>query len=221
MTFGPYQDLTYFLEVDSAGDIEITPDKCTVTTMSRGANSYVRKDFGNRYFGDFKHRFHWKMTGHSADRGLAMIWIVCTLNTSTTYATFYSNNDGLSLYFWYNYGSLDLILRDWSNDNRDTCSTWLENTDYYIEVERYGAIATAKIYTDANFSTILDTLTIVCVTTRYRYFFVTASRNQAGADTISYFTQNYRLTEKMSTLNLGMELGGWGEAGGRTWYTKK
>ena len=171
------EDFRTYTEVDDDGDITVTQTKCDVSTMRRDAVSYVYKDMGVGHFGEFEHKF----TIHI---GTADIFGVCGFwglsNGAYTEQDKRDDNEGLMFKLYERaVGVESLELNEWpafSSDLYDGDA----NTTYYITIERAGLVLTAKIYSDAARTLLLDTLTVACVATAYRYIQTISSRESAA-----------------------------------------
>lgn len=160
------EDFTTYTEVDEGGDITVIANKITVTTMTRGMNSYVYKDFGAGYFTDFKHNIQINLTQLS-NYGAGCYWGTSS-GANHTYALKNTNNDGLLLYTYSSTGVAFFVLREMETNNIDSY-TGAKNTDYYLTFERSGSTLTCKWYSDSARTNLIDTLSIVCPTTAQRY----------------------------------------------------
>lgn len=65
----------------------------------------------------------------------------------------------------------------------DTFEDSIPTITRYIELERSGTTLTAKIYSDNQFSTLLDTLTVTTTTTTHRYLYAGISYNSGVSGT--------------------------------------
>jgi hypothetical protein len=65
-------------------------------------------------------------------------------------------------------------------------------TTYYLVVTRSSTTCTVQIYSDAARTNLLDTLSITCATTAFRYLYVTSSRNVGGANNCTGFSENIK-----------------------------
>jgi len=173
------EDYTEYTEVDENDDITVTSNNLTVSTMRRDALSYVRADKGADHFGDFEHLLEFKYTYADTSAHIS-IWALSNL-----YNTIYdrnTNNEGMSLNFYSSAGQERLQLRDEGNENFDHWQGPTINTWYWLTIKRDGTTLTCKIYDDADRTEPpVDTLTVTCVDTAFRYIFGLSS----------YDTDNY------------------------------
>lgn len=179
-----FEDLTTFTEVDSDGDITITADSCAYDTMRRDAVSYVYKDYGAGYFGDFSIDFEFAISAQS----LANNMIFGLSNTIGTLTDHDTANDGLTILGYHSGSSIGVYLVDYPTANNDSYTTAGSAIGpIYATFVRSGTTATFYIYSDSNRSVLVDTLTVTCSNTTYRYLYVLASLN-SGIDPAQWIT---------------------------------
>ena len=185
-----YEDFTQYVEVDEDGDITVTATKCSVSTMRRDALSYVRADKGVDHFGDFEHLVTVYGSGANAEAACGF-WMLS--NGANTLQEGYVGNVGIAILL-YKTTTYQLTAYDFSNDNSDYYDISID-TAYYLTIERSGTALTVKIYSDAARTTLLDTLSITCATTQYRYIFGVASRNSTStpAAVLTGYSENLDL----------------------------
>jgi len=176
-------------EIDEDDDITVTSSKYDVSSMRRDAESYVRADMGAGHFSDFEHL----VTVHvsSVDsHGAASFWGLS--NSSNTYGQQDDNDEGLAGWLWYN----EIGVCDFTNDNEDWYVGSPPDT-YYCTIKRDGTTLSMKIYSDADRTDLLDTLSITCGTDTYQYVFGVMSRESDAdpSDSISFYSENLDLQE--------------------------
>lgn len=94
-------------------------------------------------------------------------------------------NVGQAVYFYTDTSGVHFIgIEDEQNDNGDSYSGASLSTNYYLEIQRSGTTLTCKIYSDATFTTLVDTLSIVCNSTSWRYLSAFAGENSGFAGTV-------------------------------------
>ncbi len=189
----PFQDFTGYTEVDEDTDITVTSTKIDVVTMRRDALSYVRSpDFGAGHFGDFEHLITFYQT--SGDRySIASFWAVS--NGSNTIQQMDTNNEGMDARIYNVAGANvpEMYILDSTNDNADSY-TGTNATIYYCTFERSGTTLTNKIYDDSGRTNLLDTPTITCGATTYRYVYGLQSR-ESGTESITIYSENLDIQE--------------------------
>jgi hypothetical protein len=193
------EDLLTYTEVDSDGDITVTSPSASFVTMRQDADSYVYKDFGASYFGDFDIEFEAEITFSEAQgappAGVSQALLCSVSNTIGNFPDFDTANDGIMIDTYNLTGQFLIRLRDFSNDNSDLYDmggvfVWGK---YYFKFERSGTTATCKIYSDSARTILVDTLSITCETGDKRYLNVLASRDQTptASNSITGYTQNF------------------------------
>lgn len=187
-------DCTTYTETDAGSDITVTSTKVTVDTMVQTVDSGVYKSYGADYFGDFLHRAKINVTAASAVSSPSYVAIAYT-DGDYTYADMDTNNLGIALCVSSSgdAGNYLLYLRDFTNDNNDITGNITINSARYVELERSGTAFTVKIYTDSGYSSLEDTLTIVCGADTYEYHVISGSRESAGAFTLSWTVEDILL----------------------------
>ena len=193
------EDFTTYFEND--GDIEKTENTVTFTTMRRDADAYVYKDFGAGHFGDFEHLFTFRLTageaGDISDRNWGDIHTLSdgigsvADNDNDTFGVSLIQNQGINdkVYF---------LLKQKENTvlvDSDKSALYDAGSSLYMTIKRAGTVGTLKIYSDSARTNLLETLTITCNTTTYRYLHVIRSGKwvEDPADHISGFVRNLDL----------------------------
>jgi len=188
-----YEDFTTYTEVDEDSDITVTQFEIDCVTMRRDAVSYVRKDFGASYFGDFEVEFGVYL---GLCNGSGLVTCFALSNGANTFQQRLDSNDGLDVtYQDVQFPQNRIIVTEYeAGVNQD-----YYNTDFslwrYITASRINNQFYVKIYSDSGRNTLLDTLQVTCGTTAYRYCYVLTSRDSSalGADTASAKITNLRI----------------------------
>jgi len=184
------EDFTTYTEVDEGDDITVTEHKCDVSTMIRNVTSYVRKDYGVDHFGDFEHLLDIYVSAGDTN-SLGLCWSMS--NGNNTYQSQSAAHDGFFIYL--NEASGSLIIGLVEAGVAEDSYTGSFSTPYYLTVKRVGTTLTCKIYSDAARTNLLDTLTLIVQTTKYRYIAAIGSRQAAGTAAITYYSENLDLQE--------------------------
>lgn len=180
-----------FTEVDVNSDITIVSNKVTVDTMVRNITSYVVKDFGAGYFGDYDIDFEVEVTGGS---GTGLSTIISLSNTLGDLQDGVDANDIICHQLYNNNSNLQIYLNCQNTDEADIYTDGGDTSSLlYCTTKRVGSIATLYIYSDSARETLVDTLSITCETGTKRYLYAVQSRGAGDPDTISYYVQNLRI----------------------------
>ena len=192
-----FQQTSDYVEVDQNGDYDLVtlgPTGVTVTTINKHALSYFRRDRGAAFYGDFRHRFKLVLKAGNPS-GLTGAWAISNgANTLTAMAV---GNDGLSVQW---IGQTSLRIFDYTNNNSDISA--VGTGTFYWEVERASTTMPLTIYSDSGFSVLVDTLTIPCGVTTYRYQFFAHSSDAGGNADVSFDIDELDLLEDAAAMLL-------------------
>jgi len=187
------EDFTTYTEVDPESDIEVTANKCAVTTMERATAAYVWKDFGTDHFGDFEH-LHKFVLQAEVDSCWAGVWALS--NSYHVVWDMYSNNDGLGVELQTTAGGeTRLNLRDYENTNVDFFVLGGAVYTGYCTTERAGTTCTCKLYSDASRTNLIDTLSITCTTTPCQWLHAALGCGVTAGILISFDSEDLDLQE--------------------------
>ena len=150
-----YEDFTSFTEVDIAADrIQKTAHHIDHYAKNN-ETTYLYKDYGAAHFGDFTHRI--KVKNVAGGTGKGVVWMLCDelgdvhslQDTEQTFINIWLyGSDRMYLEEGYS----GLTHQNWYGISADT---W-----YYVKIVKSGTSLNAYIYSDAGYSTLLDTLTL-------------------------------------------------------------
>lgn len=184
------EDLTTYTELDPSSELAVTSTVITYTDVGRTDDAWVYDDKGVAFFdGDFTHHFDIKVTA-DGDFGLNAVW-----GLKNTVSALDVDDDELFAFPYGNGGTFGtLFLREIDADTAysDTFTISID-TFYYLEVERDEAVGTfgtlyARIYSDSNRTTLLDTLSITLHTSKkdWRYIYAFNALNDGDAQINRY-----------------------------------
>ena len=193
-----YEDLTTFTEVDSEGHYTQTTFKSTGTNLNNNSTGYVYKDYGVGHFTDFEHLIdtnHVSSTYSSS--GGCVAGIYCVTNNPTEHE---NCTNGLGLFHYKSIiapNNQYLYIKDYNNSNQDSYTNVSMGTTYYLTIERDDTTGTCKIYSDSDRTTLLDTLSITCETTTYRYLMCGFARGRSVNynHNMEVYAENFDLQE--------------------------
>lgn len=161
------QNFTEYTETDPSAKVAITVTTLTATAVG-GEDAYVVKPapFAEFYDG-WNHRFE---TSASAAAGLSrvLVWGVTKdlLTDIGGYCTSWTS--GVLLVWEYDGANYKLRLLQVGGVS-DASSNLSASVTYYVECRRYAATATVVIYSNAAYTTVVDTITIAMSDARDRY----------------------------------------------------
>lgn len=185
------EDLTTYIEVDSAGDLIITSPKVAFDTIRRDANSAVYKDFGASFFGDFRHDLEFEITAETSTNASCAIWGLNDTIAGATIGDFVAANVGMTMSV--NGSTQVLTLIEYLTDTSDEFNFSL-NTVYYLSVIRDATTMKCFVYSDSDRTILLDTLTITLRThSRYLNAFCSRDSGSNPAANMTGYMQNLDL----------------------------
>ena len=160
------EDFTGWVEVDPAGDLTIVADQITIDSLLKTEDAYVYLDKDPDYFGDFRHYISARMTDSFTTTGFG-IWGLS--NGAHTLQDKADAGEGLVVHLYFTAGGqMRVYLRDRELGTEDYYEGGY-NTSLWFTIERFGIELKCRIYSDAARTILVDTLIVVCATTRYRY----------------------------------------------------
>ena len=156
-----YEAFTTFTEVDNASDrIQKTAnhiDFCSVYDE----NCRVYKDYGVGHFGDFTHKIKVEVTSQDTP-SIGYTWVL-TNELDRSWTLFNTGKTQIAIRFYRSAGGaseLGLYETYSSSEYIDTYSGYSINTWYYIKIVKSGTSLNAYIYSDSDYSVLVDTLTL-------------------------------------------------------------
>lgn len=169
-----YEDFTTYTEVDPNTHITVAANELDLADLARNEDAYVYDDKGAGHFGDFEHLVDIQILSTSGAGSLSAPWGVSNnINDVLAWAT--------GLYIRLNGGTGEIRLVEVNGGSFDTYAG-ARDTWYYLTIERSDTTLTCKIYSDASRTILVDTLSVTCLTTTYRYVYGCASYNSGHAN---------------------------------------
>lgn len=171
-----YQNFTTYTEVDPGSTLTVAANSVTATNMNRNTATYVYKDFGADYFGDFTHESALIATAMAAGSSLAGWELANIINdTQAIYAS-----DGLIVRLFNSAGTILFQMSEVQGGVNSTDSYIASlSAQYYMRIKRTGTNLTCQIFSDAARTVLLDTLILTCATTKFRYQYAISSFGDA------------------------------------------
>lgn len=188
-----------YTEGDPTSLQTVTTHKTNVVGMTDETATYLRYDYGASYFGDFTHRFKVEVDSCTAGGSDTAYLGVYALSSSarTSLTELETNNDGIEIYLRCKSSQSSYTWRLRRNESATVTDAYVDVPPFlirYIEVIRSGSTVTANIYSDALFTTLLDSLT-VSTSTAFRYVYSLVSNNSAVSGVnISASVENLNLS---------------------------
>lgn len=181
------QTYTGYSETDTSTRLTVAATTLTIADLDTDEDMRLIKDFTASYFsGDFEHTLKINVTtGTGAEA--CYVWALTNSVANPIGSLITANTDLLALE-WLN-GTLVLIERNSTVSTTDTSSSLSLSTNYYLRVVRDEAVGTygtlyCYIYTDPEYTTIVDTLTVTLTETNdWRYLWGCSSVGDGAGST--------------------------------------
>jgi hypothetical protein len=186
------EDLMLYTEVDEDSDIIITNTRAAFDTMRQDANSYVYKDFGVDYFGDFEVKFEAEIT--QSNTVVPQVVLCAFSNTIGSKQTMVDATDGLIVSIDYNSsaGNITTAIKCLGENDWDTFVEGGSTTPLrYYTFKRSGTVLTLDIYSDPNRLILVDAMSCTCEIENKRYFTALAGQGVGSGAAMSGYTQNF------------------------------
>jgi hypothetical protein len=200
-----YRNLSSYSETDPNDHITVETYKVTASGITNGEDAHVVYDFGTNYWDELYIDFEVRLTEDTTN-GDVLYGGACFSNTLDDANNWASGSIGTRIYSITTSPRIYLIITGGTNDYYDIS----KNTTYYCRLERNAGnnIVTLKIYSDSNYSVLLDTLTVTGAgTNKYRYHYALCSYNAGGAASIGGWFQNINMYLNPTPDVVGSSLG--------------
>lgn len=194
-----YEDFTTFTEVDIGADrIQKTANHIDHLAF-RNETTYLYKDYGINHFGDFTHKI--KVRGIAVDNSAeGVVWTLAdALGDIVTLNAGSDNFIALSLY------DNDTDLKFWLYESHsgtlysDTYAGANFNTWYYVKIVKSGTSLNAYIYSDSDYSVLVDTLSLTLHADHsFRYLYGCNTWNNGNAWSITNDIENFFIVKPKS-----------------------
>jgi hypothetical protein len=157
--------------------------------MPRSAVTYVYKDYGANYFGDFQIDFEVEITASQSD-GLAVFALG---NTAGTFDDLLTANSGLVAAMDNSGGNLRLYVQSIPSAAQLSNLSGSTMPLRYARFTRSGTTLTFTTYSDSGRTSQVATVSTTCSTTLFRYLMALTNRDSTGSAYISGYHQNIEL----------------------------
>ena len=174
-----YEDFTTYTEVDIVADrIQKTAQHIDHVAV-RNETTYLYKDKGAGYFGDFTHLIDVRTASHVGNTSLAFTWMLSNTISEAKGQEIVTNKH-LGVYL-YDSGEpqlkLNVLYWDGSSSATDSYAA-AESTWYFLVLKRVGTSFTCEIYDNAERSGApLATLSLTVTADTFQYIYGCASYN--------------------------------------------
>lgn len=185
-----YQDFTDYIEADPNSRIAVAKREITFEDLTRNEDAWVRYNFGTGYFsGNFQHQVVVAATGH-LDAGIVAVWALTNIIDDLV-GIDTASGDYLAVELLYDTGASKYKLRIEEVDGGTPYTDDYEisvDTDYYLTISRDESVGTygtlyCYIYSDAERTTLLDTLSLALHTSKkdFTHLFALNTYNSGDA----------------------------------------
>lgn len=181
------QDFTTYTETDTPARLTVAASTITIATLDDDEDVFCYKDFTASYFAsDYEHTFKFMATAQTGSE-ICYLWGLSDSVALCIGKQITANTD-LHTLSWEN-GAFVLTERNAAVSTTDTSAAASLNTYYYIRVVRDEAVGTfgtlyAYIYTDEQYTTLFDTLTVTLTESKdFRYVIVASGKGDGGGST--------------------------------------
>lgn len=193
-----FEDFTTYTETDPQPALTVTSSRITATSATNSSNHHVTKDAGAGHFGDFTHLITFRLDSNT---GITYFGIDVVANVSGNLEDINSNGVGLQLTYQSETGDT-LYLVDVASTNEDFSVGVSDATTYYLTFSRSGTTGTCLIYSDSGRTTLLDTITVTCGSTTYRYLNASTGLGFGVDGVFSGYVENLDLQEAVASKQL-------------------
>lgn len=190
------EDFTTYEVFDPGSFLTIAQNRIDVDRMDAGPGAgsdgvpvtYVRKDFGADFFGDFTVFF--KVNCTLCDLGgYSLLAFLASDPSTITGAMATADVDGLGFYFYRTVNYRWIILKDFVTQT-EYATYFEENIDYYIKYSRTGTLVTIGIYYDEEMTDVYKESSKIMSDRPYRFLLPIANRGSAGVQKIDLILED-------------------------------
>lgn len=191
-----YEDFTTFTEVDIGADRIQKTARHVDHLAYRNETTYLYKDYGAAYFGNFTHKIKVKAV-NSSSNALSIPWVLANdlgdvkalADASKTYLGFYLYHDG----------DLAIVLEEGYNGEAyyDVNAGGFDYDEWaYIKIVKNGASIDAYLYSDAEYTTLVDTLSLTLQANHtFRYLYAGNTYNSGDNLYLAQEIENFDIGE--------------------------
>ena len=191
----PCVNYTEFVESDPDNHITVSENLIEVTDLDRNSSTNIRADVGEGFIGtQFTHYTSVTIDSTPDDTGILGYWGV-SANPHNSITEMWQASDGIVMYAYYSATgpAINITAYPFDNETNGKLAAFSNPSlpvTYYIKIVRDGAALSVYIYSDATYTTLLDSITAVdglyChETNTYRYLYGLISFGESGTAAIS------------------------------------
>ena len=163
-------DYTGFVETDPFNYLTVNADSIVAANWDTQGETYVVKDYGADYFKNFRHQFSINIDTWSGSGTTAAWWAVGNSDDADLIDCWVGELEFLHVGTYI--GTSNIFIRNSKTQTQDAYLGISLDTEYYITVSRYSLLATAIIYSDAEKTDVIDTISVaVGQGDSYRYLY--------------------------------------------------
>ena len=163
-------DYTGFVETDPFNYLTVNADSIVAANWDTQGETYVVKDYGADYFKNFRHQFSINIDTWSGSGTTAAWWAVGNSDDADLNDCWVGELEFLHVGTYI--GTSNIFIRNSKTQTQDAYLGISLDTEYYITVSRYSLLATAIIYSDAEKTDVIDTISVaVGQGDSYRYLY--------------------------------------------------
>ena len=208
-----YEDFTTYTEVDPNSHISLTSTNINhIAWLNEDA--YVYYDYGVAAFGDLYHEIEAMYVNNFGGSGYRKSFFWGLTNEVNDGKYFFDNDKDCIFASYTRRTNGTEMFHLQAQDGSTYYDDYYESPDldvwYYFTIERNGSTATLKIYSDSARTVLVDTLTITCPTTKFRYIYACNTWNRAYSVYQTVYIRNLNLflpVPKKLVLKLGDTMG--------------
>lgn len=196
------EDLTTYTEVDPNTHLTIRGTGSSYHESYQNEDCYLYKDFGTDNFSDFTHDFKMGIAAND-DNGVAYPWSMQNVINDNYYC--YSNNETVIMVDSYDNTAAIRILEYYDGSAYADSYIGMVYGIYYLRIEKSGTSFTAKIYSDAERTDLLDTLSLTLQADHsFRYLYAANTWNDGTSEVGRVYAGEYATGEAAEAMPKGV-----------------
>ena len=187
------EDYTTYDSADPNSDLTITSTKIEFDTLVRAPRTYVVDDKGADHFGNFIHDVDCRAS-NTTDAMNVLVWGVSNLS-EFTYQDCSDGDTAFGVVLGEDGVGTNITLKDFDGDVEDRYAAAVYTT-YYLRITRSGTSLICDIYSNAERTSSLKQLSIVCSTETFKNIIALGGRDKGyGTQATTGWVANLDLQE--------------------------